>query len=159
MTDPDKEMWAMCDLDSDGETTAPQQPSVFILCGWIGKQEYYILLKRETGLLPTDIHGWTRRQVSLIWVGADSREQSSDSRYLREDSRGGHFLLTLLTFALPSEEGLAIPVGLTQVRLCHTHETEALGSWTWHAYFNNTFSIRILLTLYRERDWHMMGGG
>ena len=128
----DKEKLELCDLDSDGEATAPPQLSVLILCVWTGKQEYYIVLKRETGLLSTDIHCWTRRQVSVIGVGADSWEQSSDSKYLREDRHGGHFLLlTPSTFALGSEKDFAIPVGLTQGTHGHTHETEALGSLTW----------------------------
>lgn len=51
MTDTDKEKLELCDLDSDGEATALQQPSVFILCGWTEKQEYYILLNRELSVI------------------------------------------------------------------------------------------------------------
>lgn len=81
----------------------------------------YVPLKRETKLLQTDkrrgrviAYGWTRRQVSLIAVGAGSAEEQlwvSGERKFRR-----HFLHTRSVLSLGPKEGFALPLSLSWSR-------------------------------------------
>lgn len=129
-----------------------EQGSRGIICCWMRRQGYYLQIDKEA----VTIYHWTRRQVSVIWVWADSREQSLGSRYLSEETVVNIFCSHCEHIPLEQRKALpflwASPRGdfATPMRLRHW------GPWHGHAHINNTRSIKISLTPYRGWDWYMI---